>query len=361
MRLLTLFVMVVCAATAAVAERPPAAERNSEVAAYFAKRLETLSPRLAWDAATPEAHAAWRAKFDAKLRELLGHLPERVPLQVDWDPSDVLETDRFTRRKVYIQSEAHYWVPSYYFVPKGLEGKAPAIVCLHGHSGIYPYIREGTPAEREKGESHELDYAVHFAEHGYITLAVVQRGWNETRSDMPHSCNRVTMDSFLIGATPVGLRSWDAMRCIDFLQSREEVDSERIGAAGLSGGGTTTLFLTALEPRVRAGIVAGYYCTFRDSIYSIHHCICNCVPHIMEWGEMSDVGALIAPRPLLVISGDEDAIFPIEATKAAFAQLAETYAVLGARERLESDFFPGVHQWSNRETLPFLEKPLGAP
>lgn len=351
-----LSVIVVCALAADAQE-----ERNSSVAEYFAQRLETLTPKLAWDAATPEAHAAWREQFDAKLRELLGHMPERVPLAVHWDESDVLETDRFTRRKLYIQSERHYWVPAYYFTPKPVSGKTPAIVCLHGHSGIYPYIREGTDAEKKKGREHELDYAVHFAEQGYITLAVVQRGWNETRADKPHSCNRVTMDSFLTGATPAGLRSWDAMRCIDFLQSRDEVDAARIGAAGLSGGGTTTLFLTALEPRVRAAIVAGYFCTFRDSIYSIHHCICNCVPHIMEWGEMSDVAALIAPRPLLVISGEKDRIFPIEATRRAFKQLGKTYAVLGAEYRLESDFFPGVHEWSNRKTLSFLEKHLGKP
>ena len=217
-------------------------------------------------------------------------------------------------------------------MPKDLKGKTPAVICLHGHSGIYPYIREGNEAERKKCEAHELDYACYMAEHGYITLAAVQRGWNETRNETPHSCHRVTMDAFLIGMTPVGLRTWDAMRLLDFLETREEVDGERIGAAGLSGGGTTTLFFAARDERVKVALVAGYFCTFRDSIYEIHHCICNCVPHIMEWGEMSDVAALIAPRPMLAISGDKDRIFPIEATKRAYAQLAKTYEVLGASE-----------------------------
>ncbi len=255
--------------------------RNSQVFEYFAQAADAMAPQMAWNATTPEEHAVWREPFDAKLRELLGRTPEPVPLAVQWE--ETVESDRWTRRKLYIQSEAHYWVPAYYFVPKNLKGKAPAIVCLHGHSGIMPYIGEGTDAEKRKSKNHELDYAVYMAEHGYITLAVVQRGWNETRADKPHSCNRVTMDSFLLGMTPVGLRTWDAMRAIDFLEGREEVDATRIGAAGLSGGGTTTLFLSAIEPRVKLAMVAGYYCTFRDSIYSIHHCICNCVPHIMQW------------------------------------------------------------------------------
>jgi len=158
----------------------------------------------------------------------------------------------------------------------------------------------------------------------------------------------------MIGKTPIGMRVWDGMRCVDFLETQDEVDASRIASAGLSGGGTTSLFFSALEPRIGLAIVAGYYCTFRDSIYAIHHCICNCVPHLMEWGEMSDVAALIAPRPMLVISGSDDNIFPIEATKRAFQTLAGTYEILGARDKLDSDFFEGVHEWSNRKTLPFL-------
>ncbi|HDP34104.1 MAG TPA: hypothetical protein ENN29_03225 [Candidatus Hydrogenedentes bacterium] len=74
---------------------------------------------------------------------------------------------------------------------------------------------------------------------------------------------------------------------------------------------------------------------------------------------MRDVAALIAPRPMLVISGSRDAIFPIDATKRAFADLTRTYQCLGAVENLQSDFFEGVHEWSNRKTLPFLETHFG--
>ena len=342
---------VLLAAWAAAGQEEPV---NSKVYTYLEKQAEALTPKLPWQATTPAEHETWRNAFRPKLVELLGRVPAPVPLDVKWD--ETLETDAFTRRKVYVRSEQDYWAPAYYFVPKGLEGKRPAVLCFHGHSGIMPYIREGTEAERKKSRDHALDYAVYFAEHGYITLAAVQRGWNETRHEEPHSCQRLSRAGFLIGKTPIGMRVWDGMRLLDFLETRDEVDASRIAAAGLSGGGTTTLFFTALEERVRLAMVAGYYCTFRDSIYSIHHCICNCVPHLMEWGEMSDVAALIAPRPMLVISGSEDSIFPIDATKRAFETLAKTYELLGARGSLESDFFEGVHEWSNRKTLPFIEK-----
>lgn len=330
---------------------------NSKIYDYLLKEVEGLSPRMGWQAATPEEHAAWRAPFKEKLLELLGYTPDQPPLDVKW--TETIETDAFTRSKVYIHSERDYWVPAYYYVPKNREGRRPAIICFHGHSGINPYIREGSDAEKKKGREHALDYAAYFAEHGYVTVAVVQRGWNETRHEEPHSCERLARDGFLIGRTPIAMRCWDGSRVVDFLETRDEVDPQRIGAAGLSGGGTTTLFFSAIEDRVKLAMCAGYFCTFKDSIFTIHHCICNCVPHLMEWAEMSDVAALIAPRPLLVISGSRDDIFPIEATKRAYETLSKTYDCLDARENLESDFFEGVHEWSNRKTLPFIEAHFG--
>ncbi len=334
-------------------------ERNSLVFDYFERAADNTELQLAWDAASEAEHEAWREQFEPKLLELLGRDPEPVPLAVDWAEEDKMETDLYTRHKVYVRSEADYWVPMYYYVPKNAQEPRPALICLHGHSGILPYIGEGDEGQRERSREHELDYAVKFAEAGYVVAAIVQRGWNETRHETPHSCHRVTMDSFLLGMTPVGLRTWDAMRVVDFLLTQDDVDPERIGTAGLSGGGTTALFLAAREPRIQLAMIAGYFCTFRDSIFTIHHCICNCVPGIMQWGEMSDVAALFAPRPMLIISGDEDRIFPIDATERAYAELEKTYALLGAQDNLDSDFFEGVHQWSNRKTLPFLEKHFG--
>ena len=333
---------------------------NSDLLQHFAEQRESLTPKLAWRAESIEEHRAWRGRFARRLRKLVGRMPSEVPMEVEW--IEEVETKAFIRRKVYIRSEEHYWVPAYLFLPKPLPVSAPALVCLHGHSGVYPYIREGNAKERAKSKRLELDYAPFFAEHGYVTIAPIQRGWNETSRNVDSresGCQRMVMNSFLSGMTPVGLRCWDASRLVDFLRTRKTVDPARIGVAGLSGGGTVALFWAALERRIRLAMIAGYYCTFADSIYSIYHCLCNCVPDMMEWGEMRDIAALIAPRPLLIISGKKDAIFPIKATQRAYSELKVIYRLLNADRNLESDFFDGPHAWSNRKTLPFLKKHFG--
>ena len=331
--------------------------RNNDLVQHFAMQQPTLIQKLAWQATTLDEDRAWRSKFRQRLRRLVGRMPSQVPLQIEY--TDEMETEAFIRRKIYIQSETHYWVPAYLFLPKPLPKSAPALVCLHGHSGIYPYIREGNEAELAKSKTLELDYAPYFAEQGYVTIAPIQRGWNETANsvdDKESGCQRMVTNSFLSGMTPIGLRCWDASRLLDFLQTQATVDPKRIGVAGLSGGGTVALFWTALERRLRLAIIAGYYCTFADSIYAIRHCICNVVPNMLEWGEMRDIAALIAPRPLLIINGKKDPIFPIAASRRAYAELEMVYDLLDAREMLEKDFFDGPHAWSNRKTLPFLKR-----
>ncbi len=334
--------------------------RNSDFLQNFMGQKPSLAPELEWGATSVDEHRAWRRGFARRLRALLGHTPPSAPLQVEC--VEELETEGFTRRKIYVRSEQDYWVPAYLFLPKPLRGNTPAVVCLHGHSGIYPYIREGNEEQLAKSKKLDLDFAPFFAENGYVTIAPVQRGWNETSQSAGQSgggCQRLAMNSFLTGMTPVGLRCWDASRLVDYLHTLEDVDSSRIGVAGLSGGGTIALFWAALEPRVKLAIVGGYYCTFADSIYSIHHCICNCVPGIMEWGEMREIAALIAPRPLLVVSGTKDPIFPIDGTRRAYSDLEPVYNLLDARGDLDQDFFDGPHAWSNRKTLPFLKAHFG--
>ncbi|WP_417732446.1 alpha/beta hydrolase family protein [Rosistilla oblonga] len=350
------------------AEEPAAVQVPHQIAGSFAQLADSAEPTMRWHAETVAEHQQWQQGLQEVVVDLLGKMPERVPLEVKWAEEKKFET--FTRHKIYVRTEANYWAPVYYFVPHQRAAPLPAIVCLHGHSGIVPYIGEADSAEAAKKiQDSSLDYAVFLAKHGYVTAAINVRGWNETAGNqdagiksLRRSCTQMTMDSLLLGMTPQGLRCWDAMRVIDFLQSRdEEVDPDKIGVAGLSGGGTLSMYLPVLDERVKLAMIAGAFSTYRSSIFPIRHCICNCLPRIMHYAEMADVVALYAPRPVLLINGVEDRIFPIAGAREGFDTLQQVYTLLGKPDNVAADFFDGGHAWSNNKTLEFLQQHFGHP
>jgi predicted esterase len=106
-------------------------------------------------------------------------------------------------------------------------------------------------------------------------------------------------------------------------------------------------------------MIAGAFSTYRASYYAMPHCLCQCMPEMMRFGEMSDVVALHAPRPVLLINGIEDKIFPIDAARQGYKKLQQVYQVLGAQENIDADFFQGGHRWSNNKSLAFLKQHFG--
>jgi predicted peptidase len=137
------------------------------------------------------------------------------------------------------------------------------------------------------------------------------------------------------------------------------VDAQRLGAVGLSYGGTTTLFLAALDDRVKAAVVSGYFSSWAAAHrVPWNMCGSQVVPGLLGRLEHVDLGALIAPRALLVETGTTDDIFPLAAARESFATLARVYDWFGARDRLVHDVNEGGHQWYGKQAYPFLEREL---
>jgi hypothetical protein len=115
---------------------------------------------------------------------------------------------------------------------------------------------------------------------------------------------------------------------------------------------------TCLDTRIRAAVINGYYSTFEHSILAIHHCTCNFVPSLAQFGEMYDLVGLIAPRPILVEAGIYDSIFPIKAVQKSIAQARQVYQVFGAASAIETDYFEGRHSISGQKAYTFLQEKL---
>ncbi|HEV8065020.1 MAG TPA: hypothetical protein VGP46_09320, partial [Acidimicrobiales bacterium] len=125
------------------------------------------------------------------------------------------------------------------------------------------------------------------------------------------------------------------------------VDAGRIGVAGLSLGGTMSLFLAAWDERVSAAVVSGYFSSWAESHkMPWNMCGSQVLPGMLGRLEHVDLGALVAPRPLLIESGSADDLFPVAVATAEFAKLADLYAAMGAADRLEHAVFEGGHQWN---------------
>jgi len=133
-----------------------------------------------------------------------------------------------------------------------------------------------------------------------------------------------------------------------------------MGAAGLSYGGTLTLFLAALDTRVAAAVVSGYFSSWAEA-HKVPWNMCGSqvLPGMLGRIEHADLGALVAPRPLLVETGREDLIFPLAAAEDAVARLSGVYRHLGAGGLLVHDVFDGEHEWHGVRAYPFLEQHLG--
>jgi dienelactone hydrolase len=331
-------------------------------------RYAAAPRRLRFDARTPADAQAWQMKLRAKLTELLGGFPDaRTPLR----PA-VLETRSFgsyRREKIVFDSAPGVSVLAYVLTPASVTTRVPAVICIPGHGrGVDDIVgidEQGRDRTDKAGYQH--DFAIQVVEQGMAAVAIEPMGFgcrrdprNAQKGLSQKACEPVAGGALMLGQTLIGWRVWDVMRTVDYIEARPDVDASRVGCIGISGGGTATLFASALEPRIRAAMVSGYLNTFRDSVGSLAHCVDNYVPGILNWAEMHDIAGLVAPRALFVESGERDAIFPIASSVESYTQVRRIYDVLGAADRVEQEVFPGEHSFWGRRGLPFIARHLKA-
>jgi dienelactone hydrolase len=321
---------------------------------------------LAFIASTRGEAVAWQSELRRTLVDLLGGLPaERSELSPR--VTETVEFPRYTRETVLFQSRAGTTVFGYFLVPRRRRTPAPAVLCLHGHGrGVDDIVgmrEDGTMRRRLGG--YQKDFALQCVRRGYVVLAIEQFGFGHrrdaaARATRPRSssCQPAAGAALLLGQTMVGWRVWDAIRAVDYLTTRPEVDTERMAIMGISGGGTTSFFTAALDDRLRAAVVSGYFCTFRDSIFSIAHCIDNYIPGVLKYAEMYDIAGLIAPRSLFIETGTRDPIFPVAATTYAVDRAREIYRAMGAEDRLGFEVFAGTHQFHGVGAFQHLARTL---
>jgi dienelactone hydrolase len=205
----------------------------------------------------------------------------------------------------------------------------------------------------------DRDFALGCMSRGIAALCIEQRAFGERREQKQaqvgsHGCHDATMQALMLGRTLLGERVYDVDRGIDYLATRGDVRMDSIGVMGNSGGGTTSLFSAALLPRIALAMPSCYFCTFKESILSIYHCMDNYIPGLYKVAEMADIMGLFAPKPVVIVAGRKDDIFPIAATRRAFGKLKRIYEACGAEDRCHLVVGDGGHRFYADDAWPVM-------
>jgi dienelactone hydrolase len=320
--------------------------------------MRNLTPSLRYDGGDV---VEWQALLRPKLRQLVG-----VP-QVEHPPLDVQHIWKRkhplgTIEKIIFTSEPFSDIPAYICHPKEPIQPRTWMICVQGHnSGMSNSIAvdtndEVTPIAVEG----DRDFAIGCMARGVSALCIEQRAFGERlerKQELAceyNDCLDASMHALMLGRTMIGERVYDVDRAIDYLATRKDVNMNRIGVMGNSGGGTISLFSAALLDRITFAMPSCYFCTFRDSIMSIYHCPDNYVPGLLQVAEMADILGLFAPKPVVIVAGEEDDIFPIAGTRKAFTDLQKIYSAAEATGRCHLVIGKGGHRFYAAEAWPVL-------
>lgn len=289
----------------------------------------------------------WQEEARAKLGELLGLPFERCDEQFRIESERVCS--EYTEYRLAYHTEAHFEIVACLRIPAGAPSGIPVVICLQGHSkGMH--ISLGEP--RYEGDEQTIkggdrDFAIQIVKKGYAALALEQRGFGECGgTEKGPACYQVAMSAMLMGRTLIGERVWDISRSIDMLEAHfPQLDAKRVAIMGNSGGGTASIYAAAMDPRIAAAMPSCAMCGYMPSIGVQYHCSCNYIPGIMKYFDMGDLAGLIAPRPLVVVNGQNDTIFPIDSAKEQVAIARQYYALAGAENLCRHVVGPEGHRF----------------
>ncbi|HEX6987128.1 MAG TPA: CocE/NonD family hydrolase, partial [Planctomycetaceae bacterium] len=316
------------------AETPHGPAGDRMLADYF--RAETAKLR---DAALD---GEWKDKaaLRRQLAEMLGldPMPERTPLNAV--VTGVSEHGDVVIEKLHFQSRPGLYVTANLYRPKAQDGPLPAVLYVCGHSLVK---KDGVSFGNKVGYHHHGGW---FARNGYVCLTIdtLQLGEIEGIHHGTYRYDRWWWNSR--GYTPAGVEAWNGIRAIDYLQSRPEVDGERIGVTGRSGGGAYSWYVAALDERVKAAVPVAGITDLEDHVVDgcvEGHCDCMFFVNTHRW-DYPRLVALIAPRPLLISNTDKDPIFPLDGVVRTHAIAREIYKGHDAEKNLGLQITEGPHE-----------------
>lgn len=313
-----------------------------------------ITPRLSYREECD--YDAWREEIRASLRERLGY--DRVIENRAEDDRFEIEFDRdmgtYRLIRFTFESEIGETVPCYLAIPQTGKPSYPVAITMQGHSTGFHNSVGISKYEKDADYQPRGQFALQAVENGYIALAIEQRGMGErmaVRADRRKKnqeidlCRFATRVALHMGRTMLAERVFDISRAIDMLSHFPEADTARILITGNSGGGTISYYAAALDERIALSVPSCAFCPYPESILDILHCDCNYIPGAYNEFDMQDLSCLIAPRPLVVVTGKDDPIFPLHGVERGMETVKAIYARAGAPDACRMIVTPKAHWW----------------
>jgi dienelactone hydrolase len=316
---------------------------------------------------TAEECRRWQADFGTKLRSLLG--PFQPPKKWECVLESRIHLDDHVREQRVLTATGAAPVPFFLLVPQEGKKRRPGMLAIHGHGKSGPQVvvgMEDTPESKADQVSYKGhgDYGRQLVRRGYIVAAPCltpfgrRLGKPAPRGSDP--CTLTFLRLQYLGKLLIAENLRDILWTLDYLLQHEAVDPQRIGCAGLSYGGRMTMLATALEPRIRAAVVSGALNCFQERTKTGAVAGCQVIPGLLQYGDVPEIGALIAPRPCVWEVGTRDPLIAPDWAEKAQERLRRGYLALGAVQQLHVDRFEGEHQWHGRLAYDVLNKALAS-
>lgn len=315
-----------------------AARSRDGVLAHLREEARGITDRAKGEVSSKERWEQVRASRLAELRDMLGLAAERERTPLNPRITGRIEQSGYSVEKIALESLPKAYITANLYLPADSDGPVPAVIYVCGHA----YSPHGAKTSYQR-HGHTL------ARHGYAAMVIDPVQIAETAGLHHGVLNQEMYEWYSRAYSPAGWEVWNVIRALDYLETRPEVDSSRFAITGRSGGAAMSWFAGAVEPRIKAVIpimgIGTYAVSVADNTQRRH---CDCMyPVNFSRQDMIHLGALIAPKPLLMAHGRLDPLFPVPGYEEFEDAISGLYASYGAADRFRNIVVESGHEDSD--------------